>query len=126
MNQIEQSHGAQTESEQKVDYEKENLKLDQKKFNHDIEKDRLEQRFSRKHLWPFATAIISIAAAVIAGAQAYIAYNNITSNSQSGIYLWSSSNNSITNNNVTDNFYSIFLHTSNYNGLTNNTLTENC
>jgi parallel beta-helix repeat protein len=42
------------------------------------------------------------------------------------MYLWSSSNNSITNNNVTDNFYSIFLHTSNYNGLTNNTLTENC
>lgn len=80
MNQIGQLQGPHTEPEQKVDYEEENLKLDQKKFGHEIEKDRLEQGFSRKHLWPLATAIISLAAAVIAGAQAYIAYNTYVTN----------------------------------------------
>jgi parallel beta-helix repeat protein len=54
-----------------------------------------------------------------------IAYNYFAFNSAEGIILYYSSNNTITNNYITENLNSVFLHASNFNKLANNTMTEN-
>jgi len=55
-----------------------------------------------------------------------ISGNNITNNSIYGVYLMFSSNNSISGNNITNNYYGILVHSySNYNGIYGNNITNN-
>jgi parallel beta-helix repeat protein len=51
--------------------------------------------------------------------------NNLCQNNWEGIYLASSSNNSLTNNNCSNNYYGIYLASSSNNSLTNNTCNSN-
>ncbi|UCE37524.1 MAG: right-handed parallel beta-helix repeat-containing protein [Thermoplasmata archaeon] len=54
-----------------------------------------------------------------------ITHNNITSNSESGIYLWSASYNNISHNTIDDNSNGIYLDSSNDNHLLNNVVILN-